>query len=69
MNGKADGEAVLSCMGMEAGGRRVFEQKEINRGEVEKAIAKLKSGKAGGVDGITAEIWWRGNSRVDVFDL
>ena len=56
MNGKTEGEAVVSCMGMEAGGRRVFEQKEISRGEVEKAIAKLKCGKGGGVDGITAEM-------------
>ena len=46
MNGKTEGEAVVSCMGMETGGRRVFEQKEISRGRLRKrlpnsSVAKL----------------------------
>ena len=56
MNGKMEGKAVMSYMGREAGRGRVFEHREISRGEVEKVIAKLKCGKAGGVNGITAEM-------------
>ncbi len=40
MNGGAGGEAIVMSMGMEAGGKRVSEQRVIERVEVEKAIAK-----------------------------
>ena len=44
------------CMGMIRGGRKLYEHKEIKRGEIIKAIANSKNGKAAGVDGITNEI-------------
>ena len=56
MNAKTEGEAVICSMGMEAGRGRVPEQRELSRGEVEKAINRLKGGKAAGIDGITAEM-------------
>ena len=43
-------------MGMGAGRKRAYVQKEIERTEVEKAISGLKSGKAAGIDGITPEM-------------
>ncbi len=43
-------------MGMEAGGKRVCDQRAIERVEVEKAIAKIKCGKAAGIDGISPEM-------------
>ncbi len=44
MNNEAEGEAVVPM------------QREIGRLEVEGAIARLKCGKAAGMDGITAEM-------------
>ncbi len=55
MNNEAEGEAVVTSMGNEAGRGWVSMQREIGRLEVEKAIARLKCGKAAGMDGITAE--------------
>ena len=74
MNGRAGGEAIVTSMGMEAGGKRVHEQRGIERVEVEKAIAKIKCGKAAGIDGITPEMVKHGrNAVVDwitmIFDL
>ncbi len=67
MNNEAEGEVVVTSMGIEAGRGRVPMQREIDRLEVEKAIARLKCGKAAGMDGITAEmlkygvtLWWSG---------
>ncbi|KAK3889840.1 hypothetical protein Pcinc_006166 [Petrolisthes cinctipes] len=54
INGGTGG--VVTCMGMEAGGRRQDVQGELGREGVRKAIGKLKMGKAPGVDGITAEM-------------
>ncbi len=56
MNNEAEGEVVVTSMGIEAGRGRVPMQREIDRLEIEKAIARLKCGKATGMDGITAEM-------------
>ncbi len=49
------GEAVMTSLGIEAGRGRVPMQ--IDRLEIEKATARLKCGKAAGMDGITAEMF------------
>ncbi len=54
MNKEAEGEAVVTSMGIEAGRGRVPMQREIGMLEVEKAIARLKCGRAAGINGITA---------------
>ncbi len=64
MNGGTGGEAIVTSMGMEAGGKRVCEQRVIERAEVEKAIAKIKCGKAAGIDGITPEMVKHGGDAV-----
>ncbi len=64
MNGGAGGEAIVTSMGMEAGGKRVYEQRVIERVEVEKAIAKIKCGKTAGIDGITPKIVRHGGDTV-----
>ena len=46
----------MLCMGMIRGGRKLYEQKEIKREEMMKAIANFKNDKAAVVDGITNEI-------------
>ncbi len=56
MNNEAEGEAVVTSMGNEAGRGRVPIPRERGRLEVEGAIARLKCGKAAGMDGITAEM-------------
>ncbi len=56
MNGGTGGEAIVMSMGMEAGGKRVCEQRVIERVEVEKAIAKIKYSKATSIDRITPEM-------------
>ncbi len=56
MNTEAEGEAVVTSLGTEAGRGRVPMQRKISRLEVERAIARLKCGKAMGIDGITAEM-------------
>ncbi len=56
INNEAEGEAVVTSMGIEAGRGRVPMQRETDRLEIEKAIARLKCGKAAGIDGITAEM-------------
>ncbi len=56
MNNEAEGEAVVTSMGTVASRGRVSMQREIDRSEIWKAIAKLKCGKVTGMDGITAEM-------------
>ncbi len=64
MNGGTGGETIVTSMGMEAGGKRVGEQRVIERVEVEKAIGKMKCGKAAGIDGITPEMVKHGGDAV-----
>ncbi len=54
MNNEAEGEALVTRMGTGAGRGWVPMQREIGRSEVEKAVARLKCGKAAGMDGIIA---------------
>ena len=56
MNVNSQGKAIVTCMGMKEGGGRVYEQSDIKREEIVKAIGDLKCGKAPGIDGITAEM-------------
>ncbi len=65
MNGGAREEAIVTNMGMEGGGKKVSEQRVIERVEVEKAIAKIKCSKAAGIDGITLEMVKHGDAVVD----
>ncbi len=69
MNNEAEGEAVVTSVEIEAGRGRVPMQREIGRLEVERAITRLRCGKAAGMGGITAEmlnssmgmtLWWSG---------
>ncbi len=73
MTGGTGGEAIVMSMGMEAGGKRVGEQREIERVEVKKAIAKIKCGKDAGIDGITPEMVKHGDEVVEwktmIYDL
>ncbi len=64
MNGGTGGEAIVTSMSMEAGGKRVCEQGVIERVEVEKAIGKMKFGKAAGIDGIAPEMVKHGGDAV-----
>ncbi len=64
MNNDTEGMAVIITMGIEAGRGRLPIQREIGRVEVEKAIARLKCGKAAGMDGITAEMLKYGGDAV-----
>ncbi len=57
MNNEAKGEMVVTSMGIEAGRGQVPMQREIDRLEVERTVARLKCGKVAGVDGITAKMW------------
>ncbi len=56
MNNDAEREAVVTTVGIKAGRGRVPIQRKIDRAEVEKAIVRLKSGRAAGMDGTTAEM-------------
>ncbi len=51
-------------MGIEPGRGRIPIQRKISRAEVEKAIARLKCGKAAGMDGMTAEMLKYGGDAV-----
>ncbi len=64
MNGGTGGEAIVTSMDMEAGGKRVCEQRVIERVEVEKAIGKIKCGKTAGIDGISSEMVKHGEDAV-----
>ncbi len=50
---------------MEEGGKRVCEQRVTERVEVEKAIGKIKCGKAAGIDGIIPEMVKCGDAVVE----
>ena len=64
------GEAIVTCMCVREGGRRVHEQSNIEKGEVVGAIQNLKCEKASGIDGITAEMLkYGGDSVVDWMHL
>ncbi len=65
MNGGTGGGAIVKSMGMEAGGKRVCEQRVIERVEAAKAIAKIKCGKAAGIDGIIPEMVKHGVDTVE----
>ncbi len=64
MNGGTGGKAIVTSMSMEAGGKGVCEQRVIERVDMEKAIAKIKCGKAAGIDGITPEMVKHGGNTV-----
>ncbi len=64
MNDEAEGEAKVTSMGIEAHRGKVPMQREIGRLEVERAIARIKCGKAAGMDGITAEMLKYGGDAV-----
>merc|ERR1712035_290713 len=51
MNVKNKDEAIVICMGITGRGGAMWDQEQISRGEVVKAINSLKMGKAAGVDG------------------
>ncbi len=56
MNNEAEGEAMVTSMGTEAGKGWVPMQREIDKLEVERAIARLECEKVAGMDEITAEM-------------
>ncbi|MEL7177812.1 MAG: reverse transcriptase domain-containing protein [Pseudomonadota bacterium] len=58
------GRAIVSCLGMKGGERKVGEQVNIKRREVRRAIKRLKCGKSPGVDGVTAEMLKAGGEAV-----
>ncbi len=64
MNNKAEGEAIVTSMIIEAGRGWVPMQREIGRLEVERVVVRLKCGKAAGMDGITAEMLKYGGDAV-----
>ncbi|WP_435362546.1 hypothetical protein, partial [Klebsiella pneumoniae] len=64
MNVKNKDEAIVICMGITGRGGAMWDQEQISRGEVVKAINSLKMGKAAGVDGITAEMLKYGGESV-----
>ncbi len=64
MNNDTEGEAVVRSMGIEAGRGWPLIQREIGRAEAEKAIARLKCGKAAGMDGVTGEMLKYGGDAV-----
>jgi len=64
MNVNNQGKTIVTCMGMKEGEGRVYEQSDIKREEVVKAIGDLKCGKAPGIDGITAEMLKYGGGAV-----
>ncbi len=55
---------MVTRVGIEAGRGRVPIQRKIGRAEVEKALARLKCGKAAGMDGITADMLKYGDDAV-----
>ncbi len=64
INNVTEGEAVVTTMGIEPSRDQVLIQRKIGREEVEKAIARLKCGKATGMDGIAAEMLKHGGDAV-----
>ncbi len=64
MNNEVEGEAVVTSMGTVAGRGRVPMQREISRLEIQKAVARLRCGKAAGMDGITVEMMKYGGDAV-----
>ncbi len=56
MDNEAEREAVVTGIGIEAGRGWVPIQGRVGRAEVEKAKARIKCGKATGMDEITAEM-------------
>ena len=45
MNVKGESEAIITCIGLEGGGGRAYEQENINKEEVREAIENLKMGR------------------------
>ncbi len=64
VNNEAEREAVVTSTDIEAGRGRVPMQRKIGRLEIERAAARLKCGKAAGMDGITAEMLKYGSDTV-----
>lgn len=56
MNGKPVWKAVNTSMAMEASEKKVCKWTEIERADVEKAIADIKCGKVEGINGVTLEM-------------
>jgi len=48
-----------------SGDRRGDEEEGITRGEVKKALKRLKEGKAAGGDGIPGEVWKHGGEKLE----
>ena len=57
-----DGVGGYSSLSEEAGD--VFLDKEIEKGEIEKCVRKLKNNKTGGSDGIVGKLFKYGGSRM-----
>ena len=64
MSESGGGRAIVTCMGMDGGGRRSVAPDGISREEIKNAIARLKSEKSPGCDGVTAEMLKGGDELV-----
>ena len=69
MTVKSEDEAILMCVPIIDGGRRVHEQEGIKRQEAVKVLGNLKNGKAAGLDGIIIFFANRCYSPLDKFTI